>query len=260
MKKYGVDLHEVKQLFSLGEHDAFVVLIGDRERIEILLHDAIIPRLQQFAIGVPKEVRKANPDGTTSHLRPMPGAARMYPETDVPIVKMDTNVEAPKLFTDQVKDILKTGISEDQAKNIVREGIPFDEYLEKYPSLEPSFIATATLTYGKEILARYKKEIDHIALLEPLFAAVERNKLPRSAVFEILVEIAEGKTTIGKVDFKKYEPLADNVLREMVRTAITELPNANPNVLMGKVMAQARGKVEGKRVLEMIEHEKRAML
>jgi glutamyl-tRNA(Gln) amidotransferase subunit E len=261
MKKYGVDSHVLGGEFSLGEKDAFIVLIGDQERIQMLFHDAIIPRLQQFAIGVPKEVRKANPDGTTSHLRPMPGAARMYPETDVPIVKVHAEgIMAPKLFTEQVKEILKTGISEDQAKNIVRDGIPFEEYLSKYPSIEPSFIATATLTYGKEILARYKKDIDHIELLDPLFDAVEQKKIPKSAIFEILVEIADGKVTLDKVDYTKYEPISDAALRAIVHTAIKELPNANANVLMGKVMAQARGKAEGKRVLEMIEHEKRAML
>ena len=34
------------------------------------------------------EVRNALPDGTTEFLRPMPGAARMYPETDVPLLKI----------------------------------------------------------------------------------------------------------------------------------------------------------------------------
>ena len=34
------------------------------------------------------EVRNALPNGETEFLRPMPGAARMYPETDVPLLKI----------------------------------------------------------------------------------------------------------------------------------------------------------------------------
>jgi glutamyl-tRNA(Gln) amidotransferase subunit E len=257
LKKYGVGKEDLSHAFSLGEKDAFLLLIGDSARIQVLLEDAILPRLRQFAVGVPKEVRKANPDGTTSFLRPMPGAARMYPETDVPIVAIDVSaVEAPKLFSEQVRDMQLSGISEDQAKQLVREGIIFDEYLEKYPSLEPSFIATAVLTYGKEIQARYKKEIDHIALLEPLFAAVMRNQIPRSAVFEILVEIAEGKAAIGNLDYSRYAPISDEELRAAIRSAMAELPDAKPSVIMGKVMAKARGKAEGKRVMELIERER----
>jgi glutamyl-tRNA(Gln) amidotransferase subunit E len=36
-----------------------------------------------------EEVRKAEPDFTTSFLRPMPGADRLYPETDVVHIKID---------------------------------------------------------------------------------------------------------------------------------------------------------------------------
>ena len=260
IEKYGIDAHALSAIFLLGEHDACMLLIGDPDRIKAVFDDMLIPRLKQFAVGIPKEVRKANPDGTTSFLRPMPGAARMYPETDVPIVDIDTNVEPPKLFTEQVRDLAKTGISEDQAKQIVREGIPFDDWLVRFPSVGPTFLATATLTYGKEILSRYKKEIDHLSLLEPLLEVVERNQLPKSAVFEILVEIAEGKTRLENIDYSKYAPLPEAELVSIIREALVELPDAKASVIMGKVMQRARGKADGKRVMELIERERGTML
>ena len=39
--------------------------------------------------NVEKEVRKANDNGTTSFLRPLPGAARMYPDTDIKTISVN---------------------------------------------------------------------------------------------------------------------------------------------------------------------------
>ena len=41
---------------------------------------------------VEKEVRKANENGTTSFLRPLPGAARMYPDTDIKQILVNENL------------------------------------------------------------------------------------------------------------------------------------------------------------------------
>jgi glutamyl-tRNA(Gln) amidotransferase subunit E len=257
--KYGLDKDALASAFgaSATANDAFLFLIGDPARIAATIHHAIVPRVRALALGIPSEVRKANPDGTTSFLRPMPGAARMYPETDIPLVHVDASaIQPPKLLTEQAHDLAAKGISHDQATQLVREGIPFDDYLERYPHVEPSFLATAALTYGKEIQARYKKELDHLPLLEPLFDAVEQNALPKSAVFEILVAIAEGKTTITTVKFADYAPLPEEDLRRMVRAAIVDVQGPpKPSVLMGKVMALARGKADGKTVMRIIEEE-----
>ena len=43
------------------------------------------------------QVRNALPDGNTEILRPMPGASRMYPETDLPLLRIK------KDFIDDVK-------------------------------------------------------------------------------------------------------------------------------------------------------------
>ena len=48
----------------------------------------VVDRLNAALRGVPEETRGANPDGTTRFLRPRPGAARMYPETDLPPIKV----------------------------------------------------------------------------------------------------------------------------------------------------------------------------
>ena len=51
---------------------------------------------------VPEETRRALPDGCSEYMRPLPGSARMYPETDVPSVAINEQtlegLELPELF------------------------------------------------------------------------------------------------------------------------------------------------------------------
>ena len=49
---------------------------------------AVTERARVALQGVPEETRSASPDGTTRDMRPRPGAARMYPETDVPPIQL----------------------------------------------------------------------------------------------------------------------------------------------------------------------------
>src|SRR3989338_2470115 len=73
-----------------------------------------------------KEVRKAEPDFTTSFLRPLPGAARLYPETDVLHVKIDKKhieelkKKLPKLLTEKIEEFAKKyNITKEIAKELV---------------------------------------------------------------------------------------------------------------------------------------------
>ena len=73
-----------------------------------------------------KEVRKAEQDFTTSFLRPLPGAARLYPETDVAPIKIGKSYieklkkELPRLLSHKAEEFEKKyGISKDVAKELI---------------------------------------------------------------------------------------------------------------------------------------------
>ena len=75
-----------------------------KKKNEIYITVETEPHIKQelcdyFTFEVPGEVRDPNnEDGTTSFLRPMPGSARMYPETDIPMIESDvSNVKLPEL-------------------------------------------------------------------------------------------------------------------------------------------------------------------
>jgi glutamyl-tRNA(Gln) amidotransferase subunit E len=88
MGKYGFsddELAEVKAALSIRGGDAFAMVIADEKRAFAALSEVAC---RANFLGVPEETRKANPDGTSSYMRPLPGKARLYPETDLPPVEV----------------------------------------------------------------------------------------------------------------------------------------------------------------------------
>ena len=85
---YGVTAKELEALrvtVNASKADAVVFVADVPENVEDALR-AVVERAQEAISGVPAETRAANTDGTTRYMRPRPGAARMYPETDIPPV------------------------------------------------------------------------------------------------------------------------------------------------------------------------------
>jgi glutamyl-tRNA(Gln) amidotransferase subunit E len=83
MEKYGFsddEISELRMALSLGKGDAFLMVVADEKKARAAL-SAAFSRATNFTIT--EETRRANADGTSSYMRPLPGRARMYPETDV---------------------------------------------------------------------------------------------------------------------------------------------------------------------------------
>jgi glutamyl-tRNA(Gln) amidotransferase subunit E len=103
---YGVTEAEVaglREAVGAGGNDGVAIVAADPEVAEQAI-EAAADRAATAIEGVPEETRDANEDGTSRYLRPLPGAARMYPETDVPPVEPDVaGIEEPELLTEKVE-------------------------------------------------------------------------------------------------------------------------------------------------------------
>jgi glutamyl-tRNA(Gln) amidotransferase subunit E len=83
---YGLRAAEWKQIHNaLGSSrdDSVVVVFGPERDCDTAAREVLI-RAQDALVGVPSETRQAMPDGTTGFERILPGADRMYPDTDTP--------------------------------------------------------------------------------------------------------------------------------------------------------------------------------
>ena len=114
LPNYGIeksDLEELRSFLKINENDAFLILASSEEKIHTVI-DQIILRVEHIKNhGIPIDTRLATQSGETKFLRPRPGAARMYPETDIPPVIIskkeltDAEENIPKLWDDSIKEI-----------------------------------------------------------------------------------------------------------------------------------------------------------
>ncbi len=131
MEKYGFsedEISELQMVLSLKEGDAFLLVAADERKARAAL-TAAFARATNFTII--EETRRSNPDGTSSYMRPLPGRARMYPETDVlPISITDEMLSAAKKSAEAIhaaeeeaKDALSTLPAELSAQLSAAKGL-----------------------------------------------------------------------------------------------------------------------------------------
>ncbi len=251
---YGITQEDVeditKKLECVGT-DGFVIVADKKEKAMKAL-DAVIERANLIFEGVPKEVRKANPDGTTSFLRPIPGAARMYPETDVLLVRpMTESIENVELITDKItKAEHQYKLSKDLSTLLVKENKLeiFQELVSKNKNIEPLFIANTLILCPKEIKKRYGLEINVENHVGEILAELNTGVITKEAVFEILVDIAKE----GAYDLGKHRLINEKELEKEISEIIEKNKDVPLNGIIGLAMAKLRGKADGKKIVHMI--------
>ena len=90
-----IDVASIREQLSLSDDDAFVLCVAPQWQAELAL-ESVLLRARAAFHRIPGEVRnvvirKGSPeDGTTTAMRPLPSGARMYPETDIQVLHLDS--------------------------------------------------------------------------------------------------------------------------------------------------------------------------
>ena len=223
-----------------------------------------IPRVIEFEIKrelseikegkkVEPHVRKADPDFTTSYLRPMPGASRMYPETDIEPIPLTSHlikkIKIPELITEKaIKLEKKYNLSAALAQELVGNE-QFEMFVQNY-KISPQLIARTLVEIPKEIASRFNLSSDKIKTkhFDVIFSAVGEGKIEESAILEILAEVTKG----NEIDIKRYKKIDASQIESEIVSMIKSNKGVSPNGLMGIIMQKYRGKVYPKRVMEII--------
>lgn len=201
-------------------------------------------------------VRKAEPDFSTKFLRPMPGSARMYPETDVKPVKITLErIEKiknnlPKLLTEKIEDFEKKyKLSKELAKELISNN-NFEIFVKKFKKIEPKIIAHILVNVPKEIKKRFNLDITKLKIedYEEILDYLNQEKINKETVIDLLTK----KLKNEKIDLKQFEGLSDEDLEKDIKEIIKKNKDLNIGAYMGVVMGKHRGKVEGKKVMEIL--------
>ena len=144
------EIHKLRQTLKAEAVDA-IVLVADAEENAVDALRAGVERAREVLKGVPEETRAANADGTTRYMRPKPGAARMYPETDVPpigitddyVKHLHSRLPEPPEKTAQ-RLAKKYGLNEKLARQLQdSEYLGLFEEIAGKTTVSPTFVAAA---------------------------------------------------------------------------------------------------------------------
>ena len=202
--------------------------------------------------NIQSEVRRVNPDFTTSFLRPMPGSSRLYPETDIPVIDISDlikKIKPSELLTEKIKKLEKQhNLPKELARELI-ENEYFGEFIQKYKNVNPSLIARILIEVPKEIKARFKLEKDiKKEDFEIVLGALNKNIISRDAILDVLHELSKG----AKIDLLHYKSVPKNELENEIKEIIRKNKDASFNAVMGMVMQKFNGKVNGKEASEII--------
>ena len=227
----------------------------------------VIRRAEMALVGVPEETRKMLDEGSTAYMRPLPGAARMYPETDVLPITISQErwemIETPELLTVKATRFeQELGLDEALAQQMA-----YSEYLGLFEraldaGVKPTLAARTLLGTLRELRREgvAVEFIDDEALLT-MFLCVEDGKVAKEAIPELIRAIAAG-SSVEEAIVQVAPPIEEEELVAMIRKIldsradfVKERGRGALGPLMGVVMKEARGRVDGKVISDLLRRE-----
>jgi len=261
---YGITADEVNRLVRLMKKERLdaVVFVADTLENATDALKAVVQRAREAVKGVPEETRAANPDGTTRYMRPRPGAARMYPETDVPPLQLTKEYleklrsKLPELPEQKMRRLMKKyGLNPKLAKQVLdSEYGDLFEVAASETKVSSTVIAVA-LTETLKALRREGINVEFVtdSQLRELFRLIDLGETTKEAIPEIITWLSkhEGATAkeaieslgLGMISRKELERII-NDLMERNRSLVEKLGKGAFGSLMGMVMKDLRGRVK----------------
>ena len=273
LPNYGISMEEVQQIkerLGCGNEDAFVISAGEKE-IVLKSLEAVKERIMKAFDGVPKEVRRAMPDGLTEYMRPLPGAARMYPETDVPPIfvteerKKKILSSLPELPDEKIKRFFSYGLSKEEAKQIVygNKDEFFDFLVRKHPR-QAKVISRILLNIIPEMEKEGVEVNLGLPLIEKVLDCLEKRMFAKEGLPSLLhylsknpdVEIKDAIKVCG-IGYMGEDEIRD-VIKSVVykkKKIVEEKGEKAIPALMGILMNELRGKADGSLIHKILKEE-----
>jgi glutamyl-tRNA(Gln) amidotransferase subunit E len=292
LPNYGITEEEVaavKQRLQMNDGDAFVILGGPNDKVRFA-SDAIIQRLKASVDGVPAETRAATPEGNTVFLRPRPGVARMYPETDILAIAITDSTlvslaDKPPRQWDEIVDSLaeKYNLNRKLASEIFdSEYLDVFEEIASITKVQPTFIASK-LTEDLTRLQRQGLDASVLTdqVIKEVFTRLDRGSITKESVVLIFEKLMKNEPNIVKIVNKQINvnvgedmevkivnaaieavgaiSISDEELSKgldrIIRNNMAMIKEKGTNALstlMGRAMAEYRGKANGQKVNAML--------
>ncbi|MEX0861775.1 Glu-tRNA(Gln) amidotransferase subunit GatE [Nitrosopumilus sp.] len=273
LPNYGIeksDINNLREYLEINDNDAFLILASPEEKMNVVI-DQIILRIKYVQNhGIPIDTRLATQSGETKFLRPRPGAARMYPETDIPpiIITKKELIEAekniPKSWDESIQELqTKYNINLQLAEQIFdsRYMELFETIVEKIKT-NPTFVASVLCSLITN-LERSGLRPDLLKNEEIIksFQLLEEGKIAKESIEIIYENIMSGKSKTIEESLKNasIEAVNENDLEKIIINIIEKNQEIIENQkeraigpLMGIVMKELRGRASGEMINNLL--------
>jgi glutamyl-tRNA(Gln) amidotransferase subunit E len=253
--------------FGANDNDLLVVVWGNKRDCQIAageIRDRIVAAKD---VGVPNETRKAMHDGTTIFERVLPGADRMYPDTDHPPVPLERDylqtvrAELPQSPWEIEEKWVSAGLSDQLLFELLRsrKAPLLDEIVQKtkYP---PQVIAVA-LTQSLLAFKRAGLDTSKLSYRDTveLFAALSDSGASQESIPHALEMLLRGDyrdrvvQTFTPVDRHTAQMKIEAIIDEKLPSVKSIDRRAKVAAMMGYSMKQLRGKFPGADIRAIVE-------
>lgn len=247
---------KIRKAVGAGSDDSLVIVWGSEEDAQTGASEIII-RAKEAAIGIPSETRQALPDGTNGFERILPGPERMYPDTDLPPIKLApervANIRAglPDLLWDREAWYDEIGVPEDLKRDLaISKFAPTFKTAVKEWNIDPKLAAAALIQFPKR-LKKMKRDVEKLGEEEfkSVFKALKEKKLAKDGVLSVLYKICE---TGAYSDELLPKLCSEEDIKKEIENAKIKLdgvklhnPDKKTKALTGLVMDKLRGGTNG---------------
>jgi glutamyl-tRNA(Gln) amidotransferase subunit E len=263
-------MDKLAELFCAGPDDAQVVLWGPEEDMKTAL-ETVEERCRMAFEGVPNETRKSLPDGTTIFERVLPGADRMYPDTDSPPIPLEDErirelgSNLPQDFIHRYHQLKTWGVPEDTHTFIFSRNLfPLVERCINELDMDPVFTGTFFGHRVKWAEGRKKSQRGlSYDVIYALFRYLKQEKLHPELAYRMLPVIYENpkmdfESILNVLKFKRIsqEDILANIpfLREKFRKIrVSPGDGAEGRWVMGQLWKMACGNMPLSQLREEVE-------
>lgn len=251
LPKYGINqdiVDKIKKTLKMKKDDAFIIVI-EKEPIAKKALQAVFERTLELFDKIPEETRNPLENGTSEYSRPLPGSARMYPETDVPALEItkeklnEIKKDLPLWYNERVEKYINAGINKQVAEQIAKSnyGKEFTQRLGKYDAKAlADFITTLPEKVNVSEIEWIIKELDR----KDFKTAIELFQKGKTKD-EIIKELKKSELN---TDAKK---IIDNIIKDKYEFIKEKKENAL-NPLMGLAIKEITKKTGAKPDLKQI--------
>jgi len=263
------DWDKVHSLLRPNENDAQVIIRGPETDIATAL-ETIEERCRLAFVGVPPETRKSFENGTTIFERVLPGADRMYPDTDsAPIPLENEYIESlgknlPEEVVSRYARLKDWDVPEDCFTYIFKKNLfPLIERIVNELDLSPAFVGKFFGHAVKWVEGQYKPaaEFDYKIIFALLRFIKQRNldlsiarrmlplvyQYPKMEFDSVLTSI--NYKAVSKEQIVSKIPFLKNKLAEI---RLSKGADVEHNWIMGQLRRQAEGNISMQELHEAI--------